>query len=352
MLQHLMEILINRDKDFFRTFKDNETCIKYLELKRWNNIPTCTRCNNNHNNYYLKNRKEYECSKCKKQFTVLQGTIFHKTKVELENWFYAIYLVATSKKRISSISLSEKIGVQQRTAWLMLHKIRETMKDENTKRVLSGIVECDEAYVGSKPNRDQRLKKRMDDYQIKHNKPYEHLKGIFGAIERESGLIVLRKFGYVQNCFSKKMAKKLLQKHVTPDSTINSDNHKAYKQLKHLFQKHDIINKHREVTRKKKDGTKYKLKVTSFTDGKIHVNGIENVWKQLKIVVIGTFHHFSYKHTDRYLNEYAYIWNRKKMNFSYIDILEDIIQNSFDKMITYDQLIRWDKNYQVKPWMI
>ncbi len=346
-----MEISINKDKDFFQTFKDNETCRKYLELKRWNNIPTCTRCNNSHNNYYLRKRQEYECSKCKKQFTVLQGTIFHKTRVELQDWFYAIYLVATSKKRISSISLSEKIGVQQRTAWLMLHKIRETMKNENNKRVLSGIVECDEAYVGSKPNRDLRLQKRMTEYQLNNSKPYEHLKGIFGVIERETGLIVLRKFGWFQNCFSKKMAKKLLQKHVTPNSIVNSDNHRAYKQLKHLFLRHDVINKHRQVTRRKKDGTKYKIWTTSFVDGKVHVNGIENVWCQFKKIVNGTFHHFSYKHTDRYLNEYAYIWNRKKLNYSNAQILDEIIESSFDKVLSYEQLIRWDRNYQVKPWL-
>lgn len=346
-----MEILINKDKDFFQIFKDNETCREYLELQRWNNIPTCTRCNNNHNNYNLNNRKEYECSKCKKQFTVLQDSIFHKTRVELQDWFYAIYLVGTSKKRISSVSLSEKIGVQQKTAWFMLQKIRETMKDENTKRMLSGIVECDEAYVGSKPNRDLRLQQRMNEYKLANNKPYEHLKGIFGVIERDTGLIVLRKFGWIQNCFSKKMAKTLLQKHVTPDSIINTDDHRAYRQLKHLFLRHDVINKHREVTRRRKNGTKYKISTTSFTDGQKHVNGIENVWCQLKKVVNGTFHHFSYKHTDRYLNEYAYIWNRKKMNFTNVQIFDDIIQNSFGKTITYKQLIKWDKDSQMKPWV-
>jgi len=345
-----MEISINKDKDFFKVFKDDESCRKYLELKRWNNIPTCTRCYNNSKNYCLSQRKEYECSQCKKQFTVLQGTIFHKTKVGLQDWFYAIYLVATAKKRISSIALAEKIGVQQRTAWLMIHKIRETMKDENTKRILSGVVECDEAYVGAKPNRDLRLQKKMNEYQAEHGRPYEHLKGIFGAIERKSSLIVLRKFGWIQNCFSKKMAKKLLQKHVSPDSIINTDDHRAYKQLKNLFFRHDIIRKHREVTRRRKDGTKYKIWITSYTDGKKHVNGIENVWKQFKKVVDGTFHHISYKHTDRYLNEYAYIWNRKKMKYNKVDLLEEIIRNSFDKMITYDQLIKWDSKYQRKPW--
>jgi len=283
---------------------------------------------------------------------VTQGTIFHKSKVGLQNWFDAIYLVATSKKRISSVSLSEKIGVTQRTAWLMLHKIRETMKDENLKRLISGVVECDEAYIGSKPDRDLRLRQKMDEYKKQYKKPYEHLKGIFGALERETGLIVLRKFGWIQNSFSKKMAKKLLQKHVTPNSIINTDDHRAYKQLKHLYTRHDVIKKHRQVTRRRKDGTKYKKHITSFVDRSIHVNGIENVWKQLKRMISGTYHHVCYKHTDRYINEFAYFWNRKKLNYSNVDLLNEIIQNSFGKTITYKQLIKWDRNCQSRPWAI
>lgn len=345
-----MEISIKTDRDVSRVFKDNETCLKYLELKRWNNVPTCTRCSNSQNNYYLAKRKVYECSSCHKQFTVTQGTIFHKTKVQLTKWFDAIYLVSAAKKRISSVELSERIGVTQRTAWIMLHKIRETMKDENSMRVLSGVVECDEAYVGSKPNRDLRLQEKMDEYKNLYNKPYEHLKGIFGVIERETGMVVLRKFGWVQNCFKKEMAHALLKKHVDKDSIVNTDNHRAYLQLGKLFHRHDVINKYREVTRKDKNGNKCKFWTTSFRDGSKHVNGIENVWKQLKKIVDGTYHHFCYKHTDRYINEFAYFWNRNKMKYTKTDLINEIIQNSFGKMITYKQLIKWDKSYQEKPW--
>ena len=226
------------------------------------------------------------------------------------------------------------------------------MKHENLRRLFSGIVECDEAYIGSKPNRDQRLKEKMNEHQLKYGKPYEHLKGIFGVLERGSGLIVLRKFGWIQNSFSKKMAKRLLQKHVTPDSIINTDDHRAYKQLKHVFKRHDVIKKHRYVTRTKKDRTKYKTWTTSFVDGKKHVNGIENVWKQLKEKITGTYRHFCYKHTDRYMNEFAYFWNRKKLNYSNVDLLNEILQNSFEKVLTYKQLIKWDRNYQMKPWAV
>ena len=350
MLWHLMEIIINKDKDFYRQFPDSETCRKYLELKRWNGIPTCTKCGNNHNNYYIKTRKVYKCSSCRKQFTILQGTIFQCTKVPLEDWFYAIFLFVQNKGKhgLASTILAGKIDVQQKTAWLMLHKIRHTMKDENMKRVLSGIVESDEAYIGSKPGRDQRLQKRMKDYVNENGKKYEHLKAIFGIIDRYSGTIVLRKFGWTRNCLTNTIANHLLKKHVNTISTVNTDAHKGYSKLEIHFHSHHVIRKKREVTKKNKEGEEVKVEIISYVDGKKHVNGIENVWKHFQSMEKFVYHQFSYKHTDRYLDEFAFRWNRRKQLVG-VKMMETI-DNAFGKTITYKELKRWNHEFQSKPW--
>ncbi len=287
-----MEISVQNDFDFFNVFPNDETCEKFLELKRWNGKPTCNKCKNSDNNYYLKTRKVYKCSACRKQFTVLQGTIFQGTKMGLRKWFYAIFLL-TTYPGYPSTRLARRIGVQQRTAWLMLQKIRETMKDENSKKVLSGIVECDEAYLGSKPGRDLRLQRRMTKYKKDNDREYEHLKAAFGIIERYSSQLVIRKFGWTRNCLTTETALHLLKKHVTTISTINTDEHPSYFLIQQHFHSHHVIRKNREVIRTKKDGSTFKRKVTSYVDGKTHVNGIENVWKHLQDMEKGVYKQFS-----------------------------------------------------------
>ncbi len=344
-----MDIVIKKDKDFYRHFPNSEACRNYLVQMRWNGIPTCTKCGNSHKNYYLKTRQVYKCSSCRKQFTILQGTIFQSTKVPLEDWFYAIFLFIRGKGRhgIPSTQLAERLSVEQRTAWLMLHKIRFTMKNENMKRILSGIVECDEAYIGSKPGRDQRLQKRMKDYKGEYNKTYEHLKAIFGVIDRYSGQIVLRKFGWRRSCLNNTIANQLLKKHVNTISTVNSDAHKGYSQLKNHFHSHHVIEKKRKVT-KTINGVKEKVEIISYVDGKKHVNGIENVWMHLQAMEKCVYIQFSYKHTDRYLDEFAFRWNRRGLSVG--QKMMEVLGNTFGNSITYNQLKQWNHEFQSKPW--
>ena len=344
-----MEIIIKKDKDFYTHFPNSEACKKYLEQARWNGVPTCTKCGNSSGNYFLKTRNVHKCSKCRKQFTILQGTIFQCTKVPLEDWFYAIFLFVQGKGKhgIPSTVLAGKIGVQQKTAWLMLHKIRETMKDENMSRVLSGIVECDEAYLGSKPGRDQRLQKRMKDHKKATGETYEHLKAIFGVIDRYSSKIVLRKFGWDRNCLTNDIANHLLKKHVNTISTVNTDAHPGYSQLETHFHSHHVIKKKREVT-KKVNGVKRKVTITSYVDGKKHVNGIENVWNHAQKMEKGIYMQFSYKHTDRYLDEFSFRWNRKEVPVG--NKMMEVFANAFGKVLTYKQLKHWNHETQSKPW--
>ena len=127
-------------------FKDEEVCIAYLEQQRWGGTPACPFCGVI--NPYKTNRG-YKCrdKECHKKFTVKVGTIYENSKIELRTWFAAIYLVTSSKKGISSLQLHRQLGVTQKTAWFLNHRIREMLTDE-APELLEGIVEVDETYVG------------------------------------------------------------------------------------------------------------------------------------------------------------------------------------------------------------
>ncbi len=104
-------------------FSDEITCIKHLETMRWNNEPVCPYCNHK-KIYKFKDKKTYKCAKCRKRFNVKVRTVFEDTKISLQKWFMAIYFITSHKKGISSLQLSKDIGVTQKTAWFMLHRLR------------------------------------------------------------------------------------------------------------------------------------------------------------------------------------------------------------------------------------
>lgn len=344
--------IIKKDRDFYRHFADDETCRNYLVQKRWNGTPKCHRCNNTHNNYYRASRKIYKCSACKSEFSVLTGTIFQNTKLPLTDWFEAIFLLVKGKCHdgVSSPKLAEILDIEQRSAWLMLRKIREALKDETMGKVLSNIVETDEAYIGSNPSRDQRLQKRMSEHQLLYGQKYEHLKAIFGMIERDMKQIVLRKFGWRRNCLNQTIAHTLLKKHVTTDSAIYTDEHKGYYRVKEHFACHKVIKKRRQVTKKDKHGKKKKVWIASYVNGKCHVNGIENVWKNFKEMEKGVYKQFSYKHTDGYLDEFSFRWNNSGLNK--MERWNKALGLFFGKTATYQELIKWHDPIQSAPWKV
>src|SRR5215217_2422476 len=129
-------------------FKDEQTCIAYLAKSRWGNDPACPHCGNV--GAYVTNRG-FKCKakECHKKFTVTTGTIFENTKISLRTWFAAMYLCTAHKKGVSSLQLSRDLNITQKTAWFLLHRIRE-MLNNNEGEKLSGTVEIDETYVGGK----------------------------------------------------------------------------------------------------------------------------------------------------------------------------------------------------------
>lgn len=345
-------------------FGNDQACHDYLVQVRWNGKPQCPACENYHMNYYLAKRNIYECSKCYKQFSVIQGTIFHKSKVPLNKWFMAIYLFTVSKRGISSIQLGKFLGVKQHTAWFMLHRLREAMKSEN-EIILNGIVEVDETYVGPKINRDKRLqaaklehekqqisnkkytrrqrlkleghrkrgRKKGETKEVLENRKknsvitkqprgdyssYENYIIALGMMERQ-GKIVVKLLGKSRRDINSAKVYPLLENHISEHATIVTDQLNLYDNTKHMFKEHLTVNHD----------------IGFVVDG-VSTNGIENVWKHFKKTIEATYFHLSYHHFENYLNEYSYRWNRR--NESELTMFEDFMPLVSTTKVTYKEL--------------
>src|ERR1700689_3857545 len=137
--------------EFLQRFPNEEAARKYLELKRWNGSPVCPHCNNGERVQVRKAAGYFRCLACKEDFTVRTGTIFERSHIPLDKWLYAMYLIATARKGISSLQISKELGITQKSAWFMLQRIREACgKGGMYEGPLSGIVEADETYLGGK----------------------------------------------------------------------------------------------------------------------------------------------------------------------------------------------------------
>jgi len=259
----------------FKYFKNNEICEKHLEKVRWNNEVVCPFCSSN---VVYKTKLRYFCGDCEKRFNVKTKTIFENTKISLTKWFVSIYLSTSYKKGISSLQLSKDIDVTQKTAWFMLQRIREMLKD-TTVNVLSGIVELDETYIGGK-------------HKGKRGRGSENKIPIFGLLERK-GKVINRK---VENT-KKKTLQSIINDKVKYGSSVMTDEWLAYNGLDSKYV-HKVVN--------------HSLK--QYVNGEAHTNTIEGYWSLLKRGIIGIYHQVSNKHITRYLDEFVFRYNSRYMN--------------------------------------
>jgi transposase-like protein len=272
-------------------FKDEETCIAYLEQQRWGGTPACPFCGVI--NPYRTNRG-FKCREktCGKKFTVKVGTIYENSKISLRNWFAVGYLCLSSKKGISSLQLSRQLGIM---AWFVLHRLREMLKDK-APQMLRGSVQIDETYTGGKIGNKHKSKVA----KLKLEQGGKGLYGrsdtktpIFGIVETGGKVVVT-----VTQWVTKKNAKDLIDRHVAEGATITTDGYTMY-----AFLGKDDKFKHVMVDHQ----------AGQYVNGGFHTNGIENFWSLLKRGIIGIFHQVSPQHLQRYCDEFAARYNTRKI---------------------------------------
>lgn len=275
-------------------FKEESTCIEYYEQIRWNGNACCPHCGTEK---VYKTKRGYRCSdkECKKDFTVRTGTIFAQSNISFRIWFAAIFLATTHKKGISSVQLALDLGITQKTAWFVLHRVREMLKEKAPQMLgESKMVETDATYIGGK-ERNKHLRKRrsLDNKEVTNEgKPYKAKKTVIGIIERD-GKVALK---HVSGETTQNMVD-FVRTHVPQDTTIYSDEAPAYNQLKRFYT-HDNV----------------KHAINIYVEGSVHTNTIENFWSVLKRGLYGVYHQVSDKHLERYLDEYSARFNTRRLS--------------------------------------
>ena len=272
--------------DLMDKFNDEGACEKHLQKILWHDTEFCPHCGTT-KIYHLKGGRRFRCSGCKKDFSIKTGTIFHDSKIPLRKWFLAIYLLTTHKKSMSSYQLARDIKVTQKTAYFMLQRIREAVKNENFLAPLEGTVEVDETFIGGR-ERNKHASKRTEGTQGRSLKTKEP---VIGMVERETGRVKAER---ISNVDRSTVEQKLLQ-HVNIGSRVISDEWRAYRKLKEFY-KHERVNHSKE----------------EYVRGDVHTNTIEGFWAILKRSIYGVHHFVSAKHLQRYINEQAFRYNNRK----------------------------------------
>lgn len=271
--------------DLLNSFQDEQTCREYLAIQRWGKKPVCVHCGNMENIYTIEGGKRYKCSGCKKKFSVTVGTIFEKSHISLNIWFAAIYLATAHKKGISSLQLSRDLGITQKSAWFVLHRVREMLREKNPE-ILTGTVEADETFVGGK-NKNRHASKKVEESQgrsVKDKTP------VFGVIQR-GGKLNTR----VVPDTKAKTLKPIVAELVERGAIVVTDEWNAYKGLTKDYAHHVIRHRDNEYMR----------------DG-MHTNTIEGFWSLFKRGIYGIYHYASPKHLHRYTDEFSYRYNTRK----------------------------------------
>ena len=267
-------------------FSDPDVCLNFVAELRWPHGPVCPRCQALEPTF-ISTRRVWKCKGCKKQFSVKVGTIFEDSPLPLEKWLAAIWLIANAKNGISSYEIHRGIGVTQKSAWFMLHRIREAMRT-GTFEKLQGTVESDETYIGGKAaNMHASKRKKLGALQGGIGKAI-----VMGLLERNGKI----KVKVIPNA-RREVLHAEIRTNVKAGSTVYTDTAPAYVGLDAENYVHETVNH-----------------MVEYVRGKVHVNGLENFWSLLKRMIRGTYIRPTAFHLSRYLDEEAFRFNERRGN--------------------------------------
>jgi transposase-like protein len=275
---------------------------KFLEDLRWNGDPVCPHCEA-HDPYFLtpKNgetrtttrgtespRRVWKCRKCRKQFSVLTGTIFHGTKIPVRTWIFVVFEMASRKNGIAAREIERKYGLTPKSAWFMTQRIRQAMKREPMAGLLTGRVVVDETCIGGKPRR------RHGGTKPGVRKGGTDETPVVALVSRETGEVRAR---VIPNITGANLYKTLVEETDPEHTHLHTDDSVFYPSIaRHRFAGHETVNH----------------SAGEYVRGDVTTNHVEGFFSQLKRSIDGTHHHVSVDHLHRYVTEFAFRYSFRK----------------------------------------
>ena len=289
-------------------FPDDDSATQWFESIRWPEDRPCPRCGDC-DTVPMKNQKPmpYRCRGCRKFFSVRIGTMMERSHIPLRKWAWGIYLSLTSLKGVSSMKLHRDLGITQKSAWFMAHRLREVFAGDTS--MFTGPVEVDEAYFGGK-RKNMSAKKRKS---LTGRGPVGKT-AVAGIKDRPTNQVQAR---VVANTKSETMCRFIMEHAQGPDTKVYTDDALTY----HVLPNHETV----------------KHSVGEYVRGKAHTNGVESFWSMLKRAYTGTFHKLSPKHLDRYVQEFAGKHNLREGDT--LDQMQEVVARMIGRRLMYRGLI-------------
>jgi transposase-like protein len=292
-------------------FSDPDTCLKFMVRYRWPLGVTCPYCKCSNVTFYDKWRV-WRCLDCKKRFSIKVGTIFEDSPLGLDKWLCAMWLIGNAKNGISSCELARSLGITQKTAWFVLHRIRVAMKNGTIEKLgaLGGEVEVDETFIGGKAANMHKAKRKAK------------IKGR-GAVGKEIVMGLLERGGEVKTKHVKDTKRSTLHKEIAANvehgTAVYTDALPSYEGLDEKYI-HEAIDH-----------------AVAYVNGSVSTNGLENFWSLLKRTLKGTYVSVDAYHLIRYLDEQAFRFNTRHGDDAdrFLEVLESVV----GRRLTYKQLI-------------
>ena len=301
-------------------FSDEQVCIDAVAAMRWLDGPRCPDCHGEDakNPYYLKTQKRWKCRSCRRQFSVKVNTIFEDSPIPLQKWLPALWLLISCKNGVSSWEIHRSLGVSQKTAWFMLHRLLLALKSGDMGTKLGGPeseVETDETFIGGKKRNMHNDKKlRYEQKGGPHGKTV-----VMGILDRDLRQVRAK---IVPDVKRETLQAEVL-KEVKFGSKVYTDDAVAYDDLRSRYV-HEVVNK-----------------TESYVRGRVHVNGMENFWSLLKRGLNGTYIAVEPFHLERYIDEQIFRYNNRSTKDNPLNDSDRFLlalSQVSNKRITYKEL--------------
>jgi transposase-like protein len=279
-------------RDFDNEFPNDSACLAYICEQRYpGGMANCDKCGKVTKHHRVGNRTAYACQSCGKHIYPLAGTIFEKSTTSLKTWFYAMYLMGSTRCGISAKQIQRETGVTYKTAWRMFKQIRQLLSED--LQLEGSTVEVDEMFHGGS--------RRTSSWR-------ENKVPVVGMVER-GGRVVAR----VASNVKKETLHGIVKQYVVPASIVFTDDFVSYDGLQNLGYTHRRIRHSERI----------------YVSGDVHTNTIEGFWSTVKRGIGGVYHNVSAKYLQTYLNEYSFRYNRRHQgNMLFKRILEQVSQRA------------------------